>query len=148
MPKFGHLRRYDTATREATYTLPFKGPPQTLRMRCAGQSNKPYIDAVARATAKSGSARVVAQGRIDSNWVDQNRKQDRELFPKHVIVGWDGIRDESGAIVPFSVEACRELLDAVPDWIMDDLRNFAAAPGNFLDEDTPTDGEVREQAGN
>ena len=46
----------------------------------------------------------------------KNREQDRDLFPKFVIVGWDGVLDSDGEPVEFTKENCADLLAALPDW--------------------------------
>lgn len=88
------------------------------------------------------------RGRVDANLLAENLRLDRELFPKYVITGWDGIQDSDGELVPYSQAACAELLEALPDWIVQELSGFAARASHFLPDDMPTEAEVEEQAGN
>lgn len=154
---FGHLATYNPEGRTADYILPIRarlrGSDETLiqpvlTMRNAGQSNRKYFNAQASRNAKTGQTRRLAQGRIDSDIVDQNRKQDRELFPKYVITDWKGVYDSSFQPVEFNEDNCKAFLNNLPDWMMDDVRNFAAVPANFLDDDEPTEGDILETAGN
>lgn len=143
---FEHLSAYDPRG-TSEFVLPIAGRP-SLKMRPAGQSNAPYFNAMAKRNAKSGQLRRLAQGQVDVDSIDQNRKEDRELYPVHVIVGWTNVNDSEGKPVQFTAVTCREFLQALPDWIFDEVRNFAAIPANFLPDDEPTTDEVQEAAGN
>jgi hypothetical protein len=59
-------------------------------------------------------------GRAD--FVKLSDKSEFELL-KAVLTGWDGIEDENGKAVPFSVEAMRELSDD-PYWIRGVLKAY------------------------
>ena len=48
--------------------------------------------------------------------------------------------------MPFSVDACLELFESLPEDIIDDIRNFAADPSSFVEDEDPED--VAAQAGN
>lgn len=148
---FGHLEAYDPTGNTAEYPLPLRPRlvdldgqliPPALVMRVAGQSNKAYWNAITKALPKGARQQRVA------DQVERNRRQDRELLPKHVIVGWQGVYDANGEEVPFTEANCTAFVKRLPDWIMDEVRNFAATPTNFLPDDEPTPAEVDEQAGN
>lgn len=148
---FGHLEVYDPRGNTAEYTLPLRpklldGDGQliipVLTMRVAGQSNPSYWNAITKALPKGQAQRSL------TDQVERNRRQDRELLPKYVIIGWAGIYDSEGFVVLFTEESCAAFLKCLPDWIMDEIRNFAAIPANFLPDDEPTIGEVDAQAGN
>jgi len=156
-PNFGHLAAYNPKANTAEFYPPIvaklKGPDgvpivPSLTMRNAGQANKPYFNAVSKQNAKSGQARRLAQGRIDAETVERNRRQDVLLFPRHVIVGWAGIYDEAGLEVEFTLDNCAAFLTALPPWMMDEIRNFAAVPANFLDDEEPDADDIEETAGN
>ena len=142
--KFGHLKKYDPKGRTATYTIPIEGDPKIL-LKHAGQTNKPYTNAVVKHNAKSGALR---RGRIDASTLEENLRLDRELFPRYVITGWEGVVDTDGVAVPYSAEACCEFLEALPDWIVQELSTFAARASNFLPDDMPSEAEIEDQAGN
>lgn len=59
-------------------------------------------------------------GRAD--FVKLSDKSEFDLL-KAVLTGWDGIEDENGKAVPFSVEAMRELSDD-PYWIRGVLKAY------------------------
>jgi len=157
-PSFEHLARYNPKANTADFHLPIK--PRLLNaetgalilpkliMRNAGQANAGYFNAVARANAKTGQMRRIAQGRIDAEMVERNRQQDVQLFPRHVIEGWEGIYDSNGNAVEFNADNCTAFLAALPPWIMDEIRNFAAVPANFLGEDELAAEDVEETAKN
>ena len=147
MSQFEHLEAYDPKGQTAEFYLPIKGRP-TLTMRSAGQSNPPYFNAISRQNAKTGQTRRLALGQLDTDTIEVNRQQDRELFPRHVITGWSKIVDKDSNPVAYTAEACREFLDALPDWIMDEIRNFACIPANFLPDDDPTPDEISDTAKN
>jgi hypothetical protein len=39
-------------------------------------------------------------------------EEDIQIFCKTVVVGWDGVKDDDGKVVPFSVSACFEMLNS------------------------------------
>jgi len=65
--------------------------------------------------------------------LEENREQDRELYPRFVLTGnWGGwLDDETGNEVPYSEEAARELLTQLPIDEFDELRAFCNEPHNF-----------------
>tara|TARA_R110000851_G_scaffold120002_1_gene248078 strand:- start:20812 stop:21285 length:474 start_codon:yes stop_codon:yes gene_type:complete len=157
MSDFSHLKQYEPGANTATLHLPIdatlkdgfgKWIDPTMTMRAAGQSNAAYFDAISRINTKTGQTRRLAQGKIDAKSVENNRRNDRALFPRHVIVGWAGIAGGDGTEVTFSQDACKAFLNALPAWIMDEIRNFAAVPENFLPDTAPTQDEVDETAKN
>lgn len=154
--KFADLKKYDPRGQRAWYTLPIEARYDAATDRFidprielvhAGQTNKPYTNAVMKINARTGTARRIAQGRADVSILEDNLNIDRELFPSYVVKGWSGIFDTDGKEVPYSTEACKEFLVELPDWIMQELSTFAARPINFLPDDMPTNEEVDEQAG-
>lgn len=143
MTKFAHLSKYDPKGKRVWYALPIAGAPE-LELKHAGMENKPYAQAVAKANQRSGAAR---RSMSPAELAAANLNIDRAVFPEHVITGWRGIVDADGEEVPFSVDNCRDLLAALPDWIVQGVSIFAGAPRNFLEDDEPTDEEVLDQAG-
>lgn len=142
--RFGDFKKYDPRGRTADYTLPIDGDPK-LTMKHAGQTNKPYTNAVVKHNAKSGAFR---RGRADASMLADNLNLDRDLFGFHVITGWKGVVDQEGNEVLFTPDACKEFLYALPDWIVQELSAFAARAHNFLPDDMPSEAEVADQAGN
>lgn len=91
------------------------------------------------------SGRRGVRARIDETTIEEGREEDLQLFPKHIVKGWEGVFNKAGEAVPFSESECRKFLTALPDWIFSNLRIFAKDPVNFLPDDMPTPDEVAEQ---
>ena len=56
-------------------------------------------------------------------------------FSRHVVKGWRGVVDDTGAEVPFSIDNCREFLTSLAteaSWIFDDLAAFVRDPSHFV----------------
>lgn len=136
---FEHLKALEVKGKTASFPLSMLQGCPKLIVRPATESNKPYFNEVLRRSAKT--LRKAANGDIsvDTDTLDKNRQDDRRLFPKHVIVGWEGIKDSQGKEVPFSQENCVEFLQALPDWIFDDIGIFCRKNSNFVDEPVEID---------
>lgn len=134
---FNHLRKLEVgADRLAWLDLPEVSPGCRLQGRPATEANAPYYEAlVARSGARS---RTIARGgKLRVKHLKENRDEDRDLFPIHVITGWENVRDENDEPVPFSVQACAEFFQALPSDVVDRVRNFFATPDVFRDPDEP-----------
>lgn len=147
MSKFSHLKKLDVAQATSWIDLPEIAPGARLQLRPAGESNSAYYNAMLRKSGRR-TRQMVRTDTIDADMIAQNRRDDRELFPLHVIVGWENIVDSDDNPVSFSKEECRELLAALPDWIVDRIRNHAATPERFLEQDEDPVPDPRELAGN
>lgn len=130
MTDFGHLKKYDVSENKAVYSLYQIAGDVKLHVLHAGETNVPYFNEVLRRQAKN--ARIVSAGRLNQQFLAANRNEDRELFAKHILVGWENVCDTSGTEVPFSCENARDFLNALPDWIFDEVRTFAANATNFM----------------
>ena len=106
----------------------------------ATEYNKPYFNELLKRQRRN--RRSIRTGKISVDTLKNNREEDLDLYAKHVIKGWGKIQDSKGNEVPFSKGACLDFLKAIPNWIFDDLRNFAADPLSFH-----VDGELDEEAG-
>lgn len=132
MSKFSHLSKYEVkADRLIEYVLDDIEDEPVLFLSPATSENKPYYNKVLRKTAKNP---LKAIKKINAGTVRENRDQDRALFAKYVIKDWKKIFDGEGKEVEFSEQNCFEFLEALPDWIFDQVRNFAASPENFIDD--------------
>lgn len=123
MAKFGHLRKLEVKDKTVEYPLYQLAGEMVLIVKPATEANKPYFNEVLRRSKKN--MRQISAGSIDSALIEQNRADDRKLFPEHVIVGWKNVVDSDKKIVPFTKEDCKDFLDSIPDWIFDDIRAFA-----------------------
>jgi hypothetical protein len=76
-------------------------------------------------------ARKAKSGILSPKMLEEIRDRDRALFPKHVITGWENVRDVDGADVTFSLAACKEFIEALPPDMFDEVREFAGDLVNF-----------------
>ncbi len=142
MGKFNYLdtmRVSDTDTSECTLyavVLP-NGKNPVFIGRHAGETNKPYINAILQGSTKT--RKMVQANLITAGMLAENRDQDRALFPLHVITGWRDVCDASGVDVEFTRDECAEFIAALPDDQFDELRNHFASPSNFRNVVSPED---------
>ncbi len=131
MVDFSHLANYDvSADSTAEYTLyELEGEP-VLIVRPANDKNKKYFNSVLKSSARM--AQIARVGKITAKILNENREQDRELFPKFVIIGWKGVLSATRKDVPFNADNCAQFIAALPNQIFDGLRQFAASPGSFI----------------
>jgi hypothetical protein len=154
---FSNIRTFDIdAARRSEYLISEitledadgVGYSPTLIGVCANEKNVPFRDAGRKLNAKAtrrGARLTPAQ------IIELARANARTLFPGLVIVDWSEVYNAEGKPVPFSVEACRDFFEALPDWILQGIIEHFADPTNFTlagEDDPLTDEEVREVAGN
>lgn len=148
-PNFGHLESMNIDARKAVEFTFFniEGGP-TLFVRPTSQANKAYLNAVLRTGRRT--LRRMRGNKLSVEVLDENRDQDRKLFPKYVITGWkdETVQDSEGNPVPFSKENCELFLRALPNDIFDELRTFCGEPDNFREDDDLGASDVEELAGN
>jgi len=149
---FEHLRQLDPKGRRVPFPLPFtltrrdgSTTAPALLMLHAGPSNKGWANASAAFAVKFAAE---ARSARDGDMADLARRRDLELFPLHIVVGWEGVVDVSGDAVSFSPEACSDLFAALPSHIVDDIRVFAVVASNFVPSRLPLAEEIQEAAGN
>ena len=126
-------------------TVPFKlysaemnGKTPILHLAPATEANKPYFNALLKRSGKQ--ARAIRTNAFTADMLSENREEDRELYVQHVIRGWSDVVDnETGEQVPFSKEVCAEFLQALPDFIFDEVREFAATATNFVEQQANTE---------
>ena len=133
---FDHLQ-IDDAT--AVFPLPWLSPKAKLICRPAVEANRPFYEALLRTSGarQRASLTTVTTLKVDPENSRQDRREDRNIYPGLVVVGWEGITNRQGQEVEFSVDACGSFLRALPDWIFDRLRLFAMRPDNFVREAAP-----------
>lgn len=147
---FDRLHALSPEGRTYRMELPWVGPDAAIELKFAGESNRPYFSALLRRTAKR--VRKGRNVRLDPETVRsemvKGREEDRELYPAHVMTSnWWGINDDEGSPVENTLESRKEFCQQLPVWIFDMVRNAAAAPENFVEEDEePPD--PQELAGN
>lgn len=143
MAKFDNLRKLELSSEmTAEFTLfQVEGEP-VLTLTVANEVNKPYFNELLRMSRKN-RGRSTANV-INSATVKENRDNDRELYPRYIIRSWKNVKDTMGNQVEATPENFKEFVDALPDWLFDELRTFAMDIQNFL----PTAVDAEEVAGN
>lgn len=136
MADFSHLKDLDVSTeRVARFTLhqiAVNGKTPTLLVAPATEANSAYFNALLKRANKS--ARAVRAGNINTGMIAENREEDRELYPRHVVKGWEDMVDgKTGEDVKFDRDECVNFLANLPDWLFDDIRNFCGNPANFVE---------------
>jgi hypothetical protein len=133
---FGHLAKL-AVSRESMAWFTFRmipGKPM-FQVTCASESNHDFFDKVLRNyRTQAQTSRGVKTVGIDVEMLAQIRDQDRKLYPKHVIRGWQHVKDANGLEVPFSEEYVTEFVRQLPDWVFDELREFCTNEANFTAE--------------
>jgi len=133
MSQFDHLKKLSASADKVTsYPLYQITDEPELMLVQANSSNKEYFNASLR--KNSGSIRRLRGQNFSAGMIDETREVDRELFAKFIIKGWKGVKDSEGKDVVWSKEVCHEFLKALPNYIFDDVRNFASDEANFVDE--------------
>ena len=133
MTDFSHLNKLAvTADSRQEYILDeLEGAP-SLILRPANESNHGYLNAVLEETGEVRGSRKKKRKKVNAESLTEQREQDRETYPEHVIVDWKGVVDSKGKPVQFSAKAAAEFVAALPNWIFDGIRTFAAVPENFI----------------
>ncbi len=133
MADFGQLKALEvTADKTAEYTLyQVEGEP-TLIMAPATESNIQLFNAALKRAGRAANRVLAASKTLAS--IKEGRAQDRELYAWYVVKGWRKVVDVNDDDVPFTRENCHDFLRALPDYIFDDVREYARTPANFVDE--------------
>ena len=137
MGKFKHLKNYEVKDKTAEFPLTQIAGSIVLIMKPATEANKPYFNDKLRNSRRT--ARQVRTGALDNSSLSRDRNKDRDLFPKHVIVGWKNVVDFEGKKVEFNETNCKDFIDSLPDWIFDEIRIFAMDPQEFIDSEQMED---------
>lgn len=130
-PDFSHLAGSAPTLETVEYPLDQLDGRMSLTVRPATEANAPYYNGVLGRTLR----RRRRNPRVTMSVVDvrRGRDDDRELFARHVVVGWSNVVDSAGRTVEFTADACADFLAALPDWVFDDLRDFCASPNSFVE---------------
>jgi len=145
MVSFEHLKAREIAGKSVWLSVPQVTDAARLKLLPATDANPGYQNGLLR-MAGSRLRKTAARG-AKSIDVEQSREDDRLLYARHVVVGWEGIEDAEGQPVPFSREVAEEFFAVLPAWIFDRIRIFAMVPENFLNADEPVV-DTRALAGN
>jgi hypothetical protein len=137
---FDHLKEF-APDGTAWLPMPELGRKARLQLRPATEANRPYYNAMLKMAGKR--VRTLIRGRVSPEDLAQNRDEDRRLYPKYVLVGWEHVETredrergwDEKEFVEFSAKGAAELCEKLPDHLFDRIRNFAATPEEFYPED-------------
>lgn len=118
-----------------------------IAVRPASEANSPYFNAMLRRSA-TRARRMARTDRITAEDAALNRSDDRDLYPRYILVNWEGVYDTENKPVPFNEDTSREFCSKLPDWLFDRIRNVATTPERFLSEHDDIDPNPVELAGN
>ena len=150
MGKFGQLKKFDVKGNTSEYRMDdfemavktedgYKMVTPVLHVKPATDINKEYTNARLKKTDRSW-LKAARKGKLSEAQLKESRKQDRELYPKFVIFGWENVPDDNGDLVEYTPEDCRDFLDTLPDWQFDGVVMYCMDNSNFLDlPDDPED---------
>lgn len=132
MADFSHLSALEVArdktARLTLHQITVNGVSPTLILKPATEANKPYFNALLKS-----AGRTIRSGVISAGVIEENREEDRDLFPKFVVDGWEDMVDATGKEAKCDKETAKQFLDALPDWLFDEVRNFASNTANYAD---------------
>jgi hypothetical protein len=132
MSNFSYLKKLEVKDKTTKYTIfQIQGEP-SLILKPANESNKTYFNAILKRSRSN--MRAIQAGHVNQVMIAEAREKDRDLFPQCIVMGWENVKDAEGKNVPFNREACTEFLQALPDWLFDEIRNFASNSANFADD--------------
>lgn len=117
----------DKTARLKLHQIMVNGRSPTLILRPATEANKPYFNALLQRAGKIQRGQGLSAG-----MVEDNRDDDRELFPKYIMTGWEDMVDiKDGTDLKFDRETAVDFVRALPDWLFDVVRDFAGSTSNY-----------------
>ncbi|MFL6864112.1 MAG: hypothetical protein ACJ8DZ_14045 [Allosphingosinicella sp.] len=151
MTDYSHFAALDVTaetTREYTFDM-IPGEPSII-LAPAHDSNEAFLNerlrmqlerAEATVAAPRGKKAPKATPESLRKGIEEDRDFDRKLIANTCARGW-GVppKDKNGKSPEFSPAECYDFLNALPDWMFDPLRNYAANIYNFIDRSAITGG--------
>jgi len=124
----------------AELPLPMLPGAPVLLVAPATEANKSYFEARLKISNRMKRA-MGPNTEITAGAISTNRDQDRKLYGQFIVRGWPKPPvDTKGQPVEFSRDRAIELINAIPDWVFDDISAFCREPANFLDQPIDSDG--------
>jgi hypothetical protein len=105
-----------------------RGKHPVLKVIPATEANKEYFNAALQSAAKNKNRSSSLAEKLK-----QRRDEDRTLYPKYVVKGWEDVVNAQGEEVPFTQEDCAAFLAQLPDWIFDQFRDWCATNESFVE---------------
>jgi len=134
MVNFGNLKKLNVPAKGTSkYTLSQLGGDvePVLILACASESNKEYFNALLKQSAKLMQGSKAKQ--ISAGLVKSNRDNDKILYATHILKGWEHIVDIDENSVEFNLENSIDFIKALPDWIFDEIREYASNVHNYIE---------------
>jgi hypothetical protein len=137
MVDFSNLRALDvTAETIREYTFERIVGAPSIRCAPAVDSNKPFLNARLRVSIENDKAALnkpTATPETLAADMDLSREQDKQLIAMHCARAWGTAPKAADGTEPeFSAENCLAFLRALPDWLFDPFRRWAANVNNFV----------------
>jgi len=149
---YSNLNHDDQTVVEFVF-LQIPGRP-VLKVAPATESHEAYYSDFLEASAKLAPRALQAQKKRNKNMkvarqiISESRDQERELFSRHIVRGWEDVVDDQGEVAEFTQENCLKFLQALPDFLFDDLQEFCKMPSNFMINEGPSNEEIEALAKN
>ena len=144
---FNQLAKHRVNTSKLpTFDLPEIGEGAGIIVAMAGESNVDYFRAVLKQTPSDKGSRKKKKNEvveISPAEVKKQRGIDRNMFGKHVVKGFTKIIDDKAVTVVFNEENAITLMNALPDWLFDELRTYCTNVSNFTDFEIDVDEKVK-----
>ena len=141
MSDFSNLSRLEV---DALKTVPFVMPYDlgTLSLAPATKANRAYFNAQMKLMSTNRTRlRAIQEGRFTAKLDAEILSDERTLYAKYIVRSWDGVLDAEGKAAPFDYENCKKFLEALPDFLFEEIRDFARSPGNFIESGAEVDVE-------
>ena len=133
MGQFDHIKKKTETSETVRFEMPEIGRDCYLIVAQATESNRPFFNALLRfQNAHRRGFRQARQGQLNADQMDQELSRDLSLYREHIVKGWGGINDGDGNPVEFTKEDCRDLFEAIPNSLFNEIRVFCQQPMNFL----------------
>ncbi len=122
----------DISKATARFDMPWVSPGAFVIVKPATSENTKYNVASLRMGGKR-QRQIVATGSLSNAEAEEDRNEDRVLYPKYVAVGWGGVCKKGTDVqVPFTLPNSRAFFAKLPNWIFDRMRIFCMKPEQFL----------------
>ena len=162
MSKFGRLKKLGIEGKTISFELPEAHIPEycrevpVLQLAHMGRANKEWFNArmvlstntIMKAVTGKSQAQAQTAALEVATKESTSLDRDRELIPAYVIVDWKNLYDDVGNVVKFSPKEAADLIEQLPDDIVDRLRMEAMDISQFRETPTISPAAAEEFLGN
>lgn len=145
---FKDFSRFNVEGKTAWLDVPELGSKARIQFRPATEANVHYFNASQQLATARSRGKMLSNEAMNAEDYERSREDDRTLFPKFVISGWENVEGSDDDFVPFSRANAAVLCRDIPGHIFDGWRVFAKMPQSFYDLPDPKADDVDELAGN